>query len=369
MKGALSRISEIYERRLEEPRRREGDFIGYICCYVPVEVITASGAHPVRILGNMREPPREVDAHLETIMCPYVRSFFDLALRGEYDFLRGLIVPHTCDNVQRIYDIWRERGKPEFIHFLDVPHMLHDGSFRFFRRQVELLIKYLGNFLGKDIKGGLEDAIKLHNRIRGLLRRVYEERKKKNPPITGVEVLKLLVAGMLIPPEEYASLLEELLEEIKGREAYERVGPRIMIYGAHLDDIAFIELIEKSGGMVVMDDLCTGTRLFWKDVVGDDPAEALSRSYLYNIPCPRTYREGKASERFKYLSEYAKEFNVDGVILYITRFCDTHELEVPDIRDLMKGEGYEVLPLEVDYSIGEVERLRTRVQAFLEILI
>ncbi len=360
---ALSRFSEIYERRLEEARGK-GDFIGYLCCYVPVEVITACGAYPLRILGDMRKPPYKADAHLETIMCPYVRNFFSLFLSGEYDFLKGVIIPHTCDNIQRIYDIWRDFKKPDFIHFLDVPHMVHNGSSLFFSKQIELLFKKLSELTGK--RGELSEAVKLHNRIRGLLRELYGLRKRENPPITGVEVMKVLIAGALIPPEEYEKLLRELISEIKDREAYENRGPRIMIYGAQMDDIFFIKLVEESGGMVVMDDLCTGTRSFWWDA--EDGFLGMARSYLSNIPCPRTYREGKADVRFRYLSDMGKEFRVDGVILYITRFCDTHELDVPDIRDYMKREGFSVLPLEVDYSIGEMERLRTRVQAFIETL-
>ncbi|MHB1421011.1 MAG: 2-hydroxyacyl-CoA dehydratase, partial [Bacillota bacterium] len=88
------------------------------------------------------------------------------------------------------------------------------------------------------------------------------------------------------------------------------------------------------------------------------------------IRCPRTFRYGQtAAQRFQYLVDYAEEFNVNSVILYVTRFCDIHELDVPDIRDILQAKGYPVLHIEDDYSATTIGQLKTRVQAFLEMVI
>jgi len=50
---------------------------------------------------------------------------FELSLEGRYDFLDGVIIPHTCDAIERLYDIWRYYQKSTATHFLNVPHIIH----------------------------------------------------------------------------------------------------------------------------------------------------------------------------------------------------------------------------------------------------
>ena len=67
-------------------------------------------------------------------------------------------------------------------------------------------------------------------------------------------------------------------------------------------------------------------------------------------------------------SKYAKEFNVKGVLLYTLRFCDSVELDVPVLSKYLKDAGLRVLHIEDDYSMRALGQLRTRIQAFLEMI-
>jgi len=374
MKKGLAWAKELYEhrgQRAKELKAQGKKIIGYFCCYPPLEMITAVGAVPYRIQGSMREAITQADAYLESIMCPFMRSCFDKALKGDYGFLDGLVVPHSCDTVQRIYDIWREYNKVPYSHFINVPHMLHPSSYEFFQRELEQFKKSLEGFMGKEINAeSLNRAIKVHNENRALLRQLYELRKP--PLISGTEVLQILVAGMTLPVEEFNQLLQQSLEEVKLRSPLPPK-PRILVYGSETDDIAFVELVEECGALVVMDDLCTGSRTFWEDVVEDGhPVTRLAKRYLEKIPCPRTYRPryGSYNEdleyRFKYLMDFIHHFQVHGVIFYIIRYCDTHEFDVPSLRDYLEESQVPVLHLEDEYSLFTVGQLRTRIQAFLE---
>ena len=60
---------------------------------------------------------------------------------------------------------------------------------------------------------------------------------------------------------------------------------------------------------------------------------------------------------------------MEQAILYVIRFCDTFELDAPDIRKYLEEAGLGVLHLEDDYSVATIGQLRTRVQAFLEIMV
>jgi benzoyl-CoA reductase/2-hydroxyglutaryl-CoA dehydratase subunit BcrC/BadD/HgdB len=50
------------------------------------------------------------------------------------------------------------------------------------------------------------------------------------------------------------------------------------------------------------------------------------------------------------------------------KFCDLHEFDVPDLRDYLEKEGLPVLHIESDYTMAAVGALKTRIQAFLEMI-
>lgn len=369
--GTLDRARELCEDRGARARdlaSRGDKVIGYTCAYTPVEIMTALGLVPFRIHGGAGRPLKQVDQYLETIMCPYVRSCFDLALGGEFDFLSGVVIPHTCDAMHRIYDIWKYYTKPAYSHCITVPHMTHEASFDYFRRELEIFRAGLERFAGRSAtEEDLLSAISLHNRCRALLRALYDLRKREPPLISGVEAMWVLLAGMAVPITEFNELLEGVVDEVGSRLPESKHRPRLLLVGSEVDDVALVRLMEESGAVLVMDDLCTGTRSFWKDV---DPAKGalagLADRYLGGITCPCTYRGGKAAERFGYLGDYVRDWDVQGVVLHAIRFCDTYQLDAPEIKEYIESLGLPVLYLEDDYIMPPLGQWKTRIEAFLE---
>lgn len=376
----LARVRQIYENRDSRVRelKAEGEkIIGYFCIYTPLEMITAAEWVPYRIFGDVNEPISEADVYLETILCSFVRSCFDIGIKGRYSFLDGLVVPHSCDSVEKIYEIWRYYLKPRYSHFIDVPHMVHPASFKFFKAELGTYKRTIEKACGMDISNDLlRQHIKLHNEQRALVRELYELRKPDPPLVSGSEVIQTLVAVMSMPVEEGSDLLRSVIEEIKGRKDHPpKKNARVLVWGAPVDATPFVQLIEDCGANVAMDDICVGSRPYWRDVeLTDDPLDGMVDYYLDKLRCPRTYREkvGPHKEdlenRFRYLLDYAKEFSVNGVILAVIRYCDTHEYEAPDVRDYLKEAGLPVLHIEHDYSVSALEPFRTRIQAFIEMI-
>jgi benzoyl-CoA reductase/2-hydroxyglutaryl-CoA dehydratase subunit BcrC/BadD/HgdB len=62
------------------------------------------------------------------------------------------------------------------------------------------------------------------------------------------------------------------------------------------------------------------------------------------------------------------DFKVDGAVLYIYKYCDPFGFEVPQIKSYIEAKGTPVLYLEDEYSMSTIGRLRTRIQAFLELI-
>lgn len=367
-----------YGGRARELKKQGQRIMGYLCALAPVEIISAAGFVPFRIKGDVNEPITRADSEMETIVCPLVRSCFDMSLKGKYEFLDGIVIPHACDSITRNYStISYSLGLP-YSHFINIPHTTKDISREFFKAELGTFKESLARFAGKEISDdSLAQAIQLNNEVKAKVREIYQFRKSDPPLISGTEVTKVLVAAMGIPAVEASQLLDGVIDEVKKRASPPvKKLPRIMVVGAEVDDIAFIELIEDSGANVVVDSMCVGTRDYFFDVdIGQDPLGSIANYYLRKLNCPRTYREwtGETYEedleaRFGDIGSFVKDFKVDGVILYLLKYCDPFGFEVPARMQYIKSLDTPVLYIEDEYSMSTIARLRTRVQAFLEIL-
>ncbi|OAT81226.1 2-hydroxyacyl-CoA dehydratase subunit D [Desulfotomaculum copahuensis] len=376
--SGLERASYIYTNRLQVARelKMQGEkFGGYLCCYVPVEMLSAAGYVPFRIIGDMNEPITNADAYLPSVMCPFYRSCLDLGLKGKYDFLDGLVSPHACDAAERVGLVWRSYFKYPFTFYLDIPHTVHASALVFFKQQLAHLRKGLEEYTGLKITDNdLKKQIKLFNRQRELVRQLYHLRKVEPPPVSGTEVLQLAVSLMGLPVQEGNLLAEEVIKEVKTRKMKpSKMKGRVLVWGCLIDNTAITSLIEDCGLEVVMDDTAIGSRTFGHDVeLTEDPLDGLALRYLEKIVCPRTFREtGKnrandLENRFSYLRKIVKDWHIDGIYMNLIRNCDIHGYEVPEVRYFFEEIGMPVLVIEQDYSTAALAPLRTRFQAFAE---
>jgi len=341
--------------------------IGYLCCFAPPEIIAAAGAIPYRISGHPGSDTSKADAYVEPYGCTYVRSILARAAEGQLDFLDGLVISHSCDMVQRLYGIWTYYHPLNFSYLFNVPHQLTPWAKDFFKRELGFFREKLEQFTGQQVTtGALNETIGLYNKNRSLVRQIYELRKAAPPPVEGSEAFEILMAGGVLPADQYRTFLESALKNFQQRKPDPHQGPRIMIWGSIMDSPILFEVIEKAGGKVVCDDTCIGFRTWEKDVPQTaDPYDGLTEHYFVNFQCPRTDR-GPSVKRFNYLLERARAYRVDGVVGYIISFCDPHKFDYPDLRDYLKKEGLPLLLIDDNYSFEPLEALKTRLEAFME---
>jgi len=382
----LNRVKEIYQdraHRVKELKAEGKKVIGYLDIFPVLEMLTALDLVPYRILGDMGEPITKADTCLPTVVCPFLRSVMDLGLKGKYDFLDGVVMAHACEVAEKTAHIWRTYLNPPYAHFIDTPHTTHAAAQKQYKELLKDFKKTLESFTGKELSAGrLQEAIKVHNQQRALVRELYDLRKPDPPLISGTETLQVMVALTSLPLEEGNELLRQVISEVKQRKDSPSKKPaRLLVWGSIMDNVALVDMIESIGANVVMDDTAMGSRAYFPRVeLTDDPLDGLAYRYLVELKSPRTFRETVLSEtnrkdymtdlanRFGYLKDYAKEWNVNGVILQVLRYCDIHGYEVPGLRDYLDNAGLSNIYLEHDYSQAALAQLRTRVQAFLEVI-
>jgi benzoyl-CoA reductase/2-hydroxyglutaryl-CoA dehydratase subunit BcrC/BadD/HgdB len=379
-KGVMAKVQKYYDDyglRARELKAQGKKIIGYVCSFVPLEMITAADCVPFRIRGNVREPITKGDSLLETIVCPFIRSCFDLTLKGKYDFLSGIVIPHACDSMVRSYSTWAYSLDLPYTHFLNIPSVVKESSFEFMQAELETFRKSLEKYTGKaipDVK--ISQAIELYNQNRAKAKALYDLRKSNPPQISGSELTMVMTVGSSLPIEESNALFDEVLAEVKARKQPLPKGPRVLIDGACIDNFELIKIVEGLGAQVVADTICNGSRDYWPQVkVQSNVLDALGRRYLDKVNCPKTYRENKAGAfagdaavRFGDIGFFAKEFKVDAAILYVYKYCDPFGFEVPARKAYYESIKVPMFYLEDEYSSGTIGQLKTRIQAFLEMI-
>lgn len=366
-----------YGSRARELKAAGKKIIGYLSALGPVEIMTAAGVVPFRLKGNVSEAISKGDAYMESIVCPFVRNVFDLAVKGKYDFLDGMVLPHQCDSIDRTNETWSYTLKLPYWHFLNVPHVTGDPSITFMKEILRIFIGTLEKFTGTKITDeAIAAAVKAHNENRKLMRELYDLRKSNPPAISGTEMMKVLVAAMSLPVEESSALIKAVTNEVKAKGAATNgKAKRIMIIGDQIDDVAIIDAIESTGAYLVMDDLSLGAKMYWQDVdATPDPLQGIAERYLRKLKIPTTFvgsadtYAGILEERFGHMKKYVNEFKVDGVILFIYKYCDPYGFEVPAVKSYVEAAGAPVLYLEDEYSTSSLARVKTRIEAFLEMI-
>lgn len=367
----LEQFADYYRdrhQRTREWKQKTGrKVVGYFCSNVPEEIIHAAGALPVRVTGSL-EPITRADTYLQTNVCPFARSCFDLALRGGYDYLDGMVIPHTCDIITHLYDIWKRRVPLSYTYFLNLPHLVNESSMDLFCKELGLFRQSLEEWNAQKITDeALARSIAIYNENRILLRELSDRRKTSPPALGGADFLEVSLASAVMPKEDHNTLLRQELAKKPTPSTAKDGRPRLLLSGSMIDNTDLPRLIESCGVDLVSDDLCTGSRYYW-DLT--DPSkgllEGLAHRYLGKVPCARTVR---SEERVRRILEMRDRYGVDGIIVYAILFCDPHLYEYPLFKKRLEAAGVPVLFLEGDYILAAKGQLKTRIEAFVETIL
>ncbi len=358
-----------YARRLKKDSGKK--IVGYVCSYTPEEVILAAGAHPIRLFGT-KENIHLADSHLQSYCCSLARGILEEGMSGRLDFLDGMIFPHTCDSIQRLSDIWRMNIPFGFHLDIVLPVKLNTPSAQDY--MVDVLKKFrtdLGHALKVDINDeSLRKAILTTNAIRQSIRDIYEMRSQNPGLMSGDDLYTVVRASMIMDRERLVALLTETVSELKakaGKQKDDASLKRIILAGSICNHPDIYPMIEDHGGAIVWDDFCTGAR-FFAELIDDgaDPIASIGGRLLHRVVCPAKHVD--LDGRAKHIIRLVKEKNARGVVFLLLKFCDPHAFDFPYIKNSLDEAGIPVMLLEIDDPLPAEGQLKTRFEAFLEML-
>ncbi|MFC1925781.1 2-hydroxyacyl-CoA dehydratase [Chloroflexota bacterium] len=372
----MEKFEDWYETRhyyaKEWKKRTGGKVVGMLCTYQPEELFYAADILPVRIFGGHEAPTQAEPYMYSGLQCPHCRCCLSEGLKGKYDYLDGIIVSNACLTERPLFYAWIQHIGIEWHHYFMMPHATQTtGIYKFLRKELEPLKESIEKWIGRTITDeDIDRGIEIMNTNRSLMRQVWEYRKMADPPLTGFEALNISLSEQIVDKREHSEALRELLKELPQRKLKRETGTRLMLIGSETEDLEFVEMVEGKmvlPATVVIDEICTGTRYFWNNVVPqEDRLMAIAARYIDRVACPG--KDWPKRKRFDHALNLCKEYNVEGAIVFQQKYCEPHELDIPDLRKFLEDNGIPSYFLEFDVTVP-IGQFHTRVEAFVETLV
>jgi len=336
--------------------------IGYLCAYVPEELLSLGGRTPYRLRAPGCPGTDFADTYLGRVTCSYVRCLLEMADEGRYDALDAFVFATGCDHMRRLHDNLVYLKKPPRVINLDLPHKTTEEAVKWYADE----LKRLAGFLQVD-ESHLPASIRHRNRLRALMSALDDLRERDRPPLSGAEMLSVTSGMTTLPVDEGSNRLEALLGAARSDPGKSGHRARLLLVSSQLDDPAYVELLERSGGLIVGEIGCTAASAF-KGRVDEraPPYEALASRYLRRVPCPRMMEEH--GRLFGAVRSLKKARRADGVVIVAMKFCDTWGYASTLLSRKLRARRIPVLRLEREYILAGEGQTATRVQAFLESL-
>lgn len=375
---SLDIFNDAYAQRIEQltsERQAGRKVVGTFCLYVPDEIIFAAGADRVILCGGRGDTIPLAEEHLPRSICPLVKSSFGSIVGNScgrdvcahFGMADAIVAEATCDAKKKMYELLRQYAP---VYVMDLPQMPESpGASGYYLGELERFRGFMESLTGEKVTDDrLLAEIWSANETRRLLQRLFDYRKRESPPVTGLEVLKVMQKQFFMSPAEFQMGIRALCNEIEvvAAPSGERK-PRIMIAGCPMSsgNTKVPEIIESRGAVIVVEESCTGTRAF-ESLVDEakPPMQALAERYL-KIPCACMTPNDRRIEEIVAL---AKDYRVDGVVYYTLTGCHGYNVERQRVQQALKKTKVPMLAIETDYSASDAGQIGLRVDAFLEMI-
>jgi benzoyl-CoA reductase/2-hydroxyglutaryl-CoA dehydratase subunit BcrC/BadD/HgdB len=128
-------------------------------------------------------------------------------------------------------------------------------------------------------------------------------------------------------------------------------------------------IVETSGAVIVGEESCVGER-GTRNLVNasgntvDELMDAIVDRY-FQVDCAIFTPN---PDRLNHVEEMVKAYKADGVIHYGLQFCQPYLMEAIPVAKALEDMNIPTLRIETDYSMEDVGQLKTRVEAFIEML-
>jgi benzoyl-CoA reductase/2-hydroxyglutaryl-CoA dehydratase subunit BcrC/BadD/HgdB len=358
-----------------QSKREQGAAIaGLYCGYAPMELIHAMDIVPAVLCAFANAHIEAAEVHLPANLCPLIKSSYGFVIKDACPFYAVsdvVIAETTCDGKKKMFELM-SHIKPLYV--MDLPQVPDEKEARDEWKGMILKTKsFLENHTGKRATDEqIETALKDSNRKNALMRKIFDFAARQTPVVSWKELYDVISLAMSARAEDIIPQLETIITNLENRvaEGYyygKKDAPRVMVTGCPVggDALKIFRIIEEMGGVVVAMDSCTGMKGFMDDFSENsgDPVGAIAERYL-RIPCSCMTPNNR---RLTEMDKIIEKFKPDAVVDFVLHACHSYNIESYKVGEHIKNKhNIPFLKVVTDYSDGDVEQIKTRVQALFE---
>lgn len=355
----LAPLQAAYDDRLELARQARAagrKVVGYVGNTVPVELILAAGAVPLRIAPMLGDATL-ADAQVEAFADRDLRLTFSDFCSGALDALDLLVIPRSSETQHKLYLSLREARRTGVtqhgpaLWLFDILHTLRDSSRAYGLARTLDLAQRLAAVTGiAPDDGAIAAAIAQTNALRRELQRLQQRRGERG--ISGREALVATAAPRFMAPEAGLAALRAWLDADQHTPASR---PRLLVTGCALDHDALHAQVEAAGGCIVAENDEWGSRAAEPLIATDKPPlQAVFEHHWRDVPCLRHHPAPPVDPWFTARLDRSR---IDGVLFYLAPPDDLHGWRYPAQRDAVMQAGLPALRIRHEARDGPVPGL------------
>ena len=365
--------------KVKELKDKGENICGAFCQYTPSEIIYAAGLYQVALCGRSPDPIKTAETRLPANLCPLIKASYGHALEEScpYAYFSDVVVGETtCDGKKKMYELLGELKPMQVIHLPNVPD--YERSLEMWTEEIRAFAKGLEEKFNVTITDDmLNESIEWCNKERIQAARIYELGKYDPPAITGTKMNDIMEGEQyMFDREAKYNKINEILDQCEknwhdGIYPYEPDPnrPRLIVSGGGYGGVSAktINVMEELGGAIVCYEGCCGISSRRRLVDEDrsrDPYVRIAEKYI-EVPCAvvsPNYR------RMDQVRETIKEWHADGYVSITLHSCNPFAIETENIRRVCEEMDIPLLHIETDFYPGDAGQIRTRIEAFLEMI-
>ena len=373
----LKYFADILGNAFVELKEDDEKYIGSYCVMIPDELIYGFGYRPLRLCASHSTAAIVGDELVPRDACPVVKAsagFHYMNIIPMYRQCKCAIIPMTCDGKRKSAEIIA-KSLPV------IPMPFHGAKNNVTFEQnvsyLKSLIKTLEQVTGEKFsKKKMIKAYKDINTAQQEAYILYSFLKMKDPPVDGSTVMMMLNSFCYAKPLEWAEkagqMNEMIMESLKTREERKNKKPRIFIAGSPISfpNYKVLFMLEELGAQIVGDESCLSGRLLYDPVVPKDHSQesmlrALAARYISACTCPVF---DDVEDRETEIFEKVKKSGAEGIIYHVLRGCTPYDFELAMIEKTAREHDIPLLRIETDFSTEDVEQVKIRFEAFVEMI-
>jgi benzoyl-CoA reductase/2-hydroxyglutaryl-CoA dehydratase subunit BcrC/BadD/HgdB len=374
-------MSEVHGLRIRElinEKEAGRKIIGAYCVFVPEEIVKAADATLVGLCAGADFATEEVEKLLPRNTCALIKSAFGFKLGKVCPYIEAtdmVVGENTCDGKKKSYEILNDLIPNLYV--MDLPQMKSEEGKALLKAEYVKFKKAVEELTGVTIDTArLKKGIDMVNKKRAVMHRLASLRKAVPAPISGLDALLANQVFFYDDVPRFTASVNAICDELetriqKGEGVFPKETPRVLMSGCPMavPNWKLPWIIESSGAVIVGEESCIGER-GTRNLVDDsgNTEEALMDAIVdryFKVDCAIFTPN---QDRLDHIIEMAETYKADGVIHYGLQFCQPYITESMGVEKALGKKDIPVLRIETDYSMEDVGQLKTRVEAFVEML-